>query len=207
MQRSLHTALAVAALALTLGATPAAAASTVQVSSRTMSYDASVVAVAGPGGSVKWTNVTSPSRSHDVVSSLPAYFDSPLSGSGGTFQFNFAAAGYFTYICSIHDSMLGAVSVPMLGATVDVGGITHFKLTIGVAKLPAASPYRYVLLRQLPGEAALTYWKTTRSAIVDVVPVTAGDYVYAARLKHIPSGRPSGTSPTVTLNYAPPAIR
>ncbi len=87
MQRSLHPALAVAALALTLVATPAAAASAVQVSIRTMSYDASVVALQAPGGSVTWTNVTNPSRGHDVVSSLPAYFDSPLSGSGGTFHF------------------------------------------------------------------------------------------------------------------------
>jgi plastocyanin len=96
MQRSLHAAMAVAALALTLGATPAAAASAVQVSIRTMSYDAPVVVLAGPGASVKWTNVTNPSRSHDVVGSLPAYFDSPLSGTGGTFQSKFAAAGYFT---------------------------------------------------------------------------------------------------------------
>jgi plastocyanin len=48
--------LAVAALALTLGATPAAAASAVQVSIKTMSYDPSVVAVTGPGGSVNWTS-------------------------------------------------------------------------------------------------------------------------------------------------------
>ncbi len=205
MQRSLHAAMAVAALALTLGATPAAAASAVQVSIRTISYDPSLVDLQTPGGSVTWTNVTSPSRSHDVVSSLPAYFDSPLSGSGGIFQFRFAAAGYFTYFCSIHDSMLGAVSVPMLAATADVGGVTHFRLTVGAARLPASSPYRYVLLRQLPGALALTYWKTTRSAVVDVVPSTPGDYVYAARLKHIPSGRPSGTSPSVTLTYAAPS--
>ncbi len=100
--------------------------------------------------------------------------------------------------------MLGAVSVPMLGTTTDVGGVTHFRLTVGVAKLPATSPYRHVLLRQLPGASALTYWKTTRNLVVDVVPTVAGDYVYAARLKHIPSGRPSGTSPSVTLTYAPP---
>jgi hypothetical protein len=101
--------------------------------------------------------------------------------------------------------MLGAVSVPMLGVTDDVAGVTHFKLTVGVAKLPVDSPYRYVLLRQQPGEAALSYWKSTRSAVVDVVPSTAGDYLYAARLKHIPSGRPSGTSPSVTLTWSPPA--
>jgi len=40
MQRSFHAAMAAAALALTLGATPAAA-SAVQVSIRTMSYDPS----------------------------------------------------------------------------------------------------------------------------------------------------------------------
>ena len=91
-------------------------------------------------------------------------------------QFKFAAAGYFTYFCSIHDSMLGAVSVPMLGVTEDVAGVTHFKLTVGVARLPVDSPYRYVLLRQQPGEASLSYWKSTRSAVVDVVPSTAGDY-------------------------------
>jgi hypothetical protein len=51
MQRSLHAAMAAAALALTLGATPAAAASAVQVSIRTMSYDAPVVVLAGLGAS------------------------------------------------------------------------------------------------------------------------------------------------------------
>ena len=45
------------------------------------------------------------------MSSLPDYFGSTLLSSGGESTFTFRAAGTFTYICTIHDVMLGRVEV------------------------------------------------------------------------------------------------
>ena len=204
MVRSIRVVLLAAGVAVALGAAPAAAASTVQVSIRNASYDPAVAELAAVGDSVKWTNVTSPSRVHDVVSSLPDYFRSNLQGSGGTFRATFGAAGYFTYICSIHDTMLGAISVPLLGESVDVDGAAHFRLTVGTTRLPRSSPYLYVILVRAPGEESLHFWRTKRNPVVDFVPSLAGDYVFAARLKQLPSNRPSGNSSELTLTYAPP---
>lgn len=73
----------------------ASAAARTDVGIGTATYQPSLVTVAAVGDRVRWTNHTSPSRVHDVVSSLPDYFHMPLGGSGSTYKFTFRAAGYF----------------------------------------------------------------------------------------------------------------
>jgi plastocyanin len=84
--------LATIMLITTLAPASAAAPPSVDVTIRSMRYDpVSVVVPQGP--SVHWSNITTPSRAHDVVSSLPGYIRSPLMVDGQSYRFTFAAAG------------------------------------------------------------------------------------------------------------------
>jgi plastocyanin len=194
----------VAALCLTAVATlpvSAAAPPTVQVTIRSMRYDPVTLSVA-EGTRVRWNNVTSPSRAHDVVSSLPGYIQSPLLVNGQSFDFTFAAAGTFSYICSIHDVMIGAVEVPLQAELVTTGRRPYFLLTLGTALLPTTSRYRYVLNWQMPGEHTW-HVKASRDNTLVVLAAAPGTYHFRARLKDKVGGTRSANSPVVALDSTP----
>ncbi len=128
-----------AASSWTTGAAmPAAAAAppTVDVTFRSMRYDPVTLSVA-EGTRVRGNNV-SPSRAHDVVSSMPGYIRSPLMVDGQSFGFTFSAAGTFTYNCSIHDVMIGAVGVPLQGELGMTGRTPYVQMTLGTGLLATA---------------------------------------------------------------------
>ncbi|MEA2623335.1 MAG: Copper binding protein plastocyanin/azurin family [Chloroflexota bacterium] len=189
------------AAAAALVAAPASAAGATRVSIRAASYDPSSVALSAVGGAVRWANVTSPSRVHDVVSSLPDYFGMPLAGSGAVFRFTFTAAGEFTYFCSIHDTMLGAVSVPLAGEAVTDADGTRFAIRVASAKWPKGSRYISALFVQSPSDAAPRYWRTTRSPSVEYVPTVAGEYRFVARVKDRETHRHSTDSAPLVLTF------
>jgi plastocyanin len=189
-------------LALTLSAAPAVAAP-LDVAIHSMSYAPVTLDAVALGSTVRWTNITNPNRLHDVSSSLTGYFHSALLPSGKTFTMTFQAAGTFTYVCSIHDVMLGAVAVPLVAQVVHDAGGTHFHIRLGTGPLAVGSHYRYVLLRQDPGADQPTVVRVSRGAVVDITPTVAGDYVFVARLKDITLGLHSGDTAPVTLSYAP----
>ena len=178
-----------------------AAAPTVQVAIRGMRYDPVGLTVA-QGTRVLWNNVTAPSRAHDVVSSFPEYFRSPLMVTGQSFRFTFSAAGTFTYVCSIHDVMIGVVEVPLRARLVTTGHVPYFKLTLGTAVLPSTSPYRYVLNWQVPGDPTW-HVSATRANTQVVLATTPGTYQFQARLKDKLGGTKSANTPIVTMEYAP----
>ena len=60
----------------------------------------------GVGGTVTWTN-----RDGDRHSIVIAGDESPRLGSGATYSRTFDAAGRFAYVCGIHSSMSGTVTV------------------------------------------------------------------------------------------------
>ncbi len=179
----------------TTGAPP-----TVDVAIRSMRYDPVGLTVA-QGTRVVWDNVTSPSRAHDVVSSFADYFRSPLMVTGQSFRFTFSAAGGFTYVCSIHDVMIGAVDVPLQAQLVTTGRVPYFRLTLGTAVLPPTSRYRYVLNWQVPGDATWQV-RASRANTLIVLATTPGTYVFRARLKDKLGGTKSANTPVVALEYA-----
>ena len=193
----------VAVVVLVGGLTPVSAATpqTVIVAVRGMRYDPVALTVA-QGTRVRWSNVTSPSRAHDVVSSFPGYFQSPLMVTGQSFRFTFSGAGTFTYVCSIHDVMIGSVVVPLRASLVTTGGAPHFLLTLGSAVLPPTSGYRYVLNWQAPGDTAWQV-RTTRGTTMTVPATTPGTYRFRARVKDHVHQTKSANSPELTFEVPP----
>jgi plastocyanin len=181
----------------TLAPASAAAPPSVDVTIRSMRYDP-VSLVVPQGTSVHWSNITTPSRAHDVVSSLPGYIRSPLMVDGQSYRFTFAAAGTFTYVCSIHDVMIGSVEVPLTAVLVTTGKRPFFRLTLGTSLLPQESRWRYVLNWQMPGE---TTWqvKASRSPTFVVLATTPGTYQFRARLKDKVGHTRSANTPLVTM--------
>jgi plastocyanin len=192
--------LLVAMLMLLLAAgAPAAAAATTVVEMRGLSYAPTLVAFPAPGGSIRWENVTRPSRLHDAFSSLPEYFDTGLLGSGEEATFRFAHAGSFTYICTIHDVMLGRVEVAPT-VTVDEGPRgPRLRIRLGLDRFAPDDPYRWVILVRRPGEEAFERRKRTRFADGRVPADVPGEWAVMVRLKHLPTGTPSSDSPVVGI--------
>jgi plastocyanin len=194
----------VAALSALVG-TPVAAAPPVPpdvtVEVRTISYAPSDITV--PHGTlVRWENVSSPDRVHDVVSSIPGAFTSGHFHLGDVFTHRFTAGGTFTYICSIHDLMIGAVHVPMTGRILDGPTGPLFRIRLSADPLPADSPFRFVVVRRDPGTETFVRWLSTRAAVVDFQPTAPGTYEFAMRLKNVSSGKvtgPGGNSPVLSL--------
>lgn len=67
------------------------------------------VATVAVGGAVTWTNDSG--VVHNVVFDDDRITDSALFGDGEQFSATFDAAGRYTYVCTIHPGMTGAVIV------------------------------------------------------------------------------------------------
>jgi plastocyanin len=187
--------------ALTLGPLPASAAPVV-VDVRSMSYAPATLTVV-QGTRVVWRNTTSPSRTHDVVSSIPDIFDSGRYEQG-QWAFRFDAAGTYTYICSIHDQMLGVVHVPLDGGVVDGPDGRVLRVTFARHDLLRTSPLRYAVYRRDPGSTTWTAWLLTRHATADLRPAAPGDYDFVMRIRNVARGwhtRPGGDSPVLRLHW------
>lgn len=198
MRRSRSAAVLAAALSL-LVAAPAASAGPTVVEMRALSYAPSTVTFDAPGSTVRWKNVTNPNRLHDAVSSLPDYFGSQLIGSGGTYQFTFAAAGTFTYICSIHDVMLGRVEVaPTVAVETGAGGST-LVVTLATTAFAKDADYRFNVFLAGPGDGAPAWRKTLRGRVARLPVDRPGDWTVMVRVRHRATGTPSSDSPTVTV--------
>lgn len=189
--------------ALALIVSPASAGSDTTVAVRSISYDPPDITVSR-ATTVRWENVTSPSRVHDVVSSIEGAFASPLFGAGESFSHRFDAGGTYTYICTIHDVMLGVVRVPIAGRLVERSDGIVMRLRLATDDLPADSPFRYVVLRRDPGSADFRIWRFTRERAVAFSPPAPGSYEFVMRLKNVTSGRktgPAGNSPVLRLDW------
>jgi len=178
---------------------PASAATPQVVEMRTLSYAPSRVTFDRPGRLIRWVNVTTPDRLHDAISSLPGYFGSGLVGTGERYQFRFTAAGTFTYICSIHDVMLGRVEVAPVVTVVDDADGTRLRVTLGSERLGRDSDYRWSVFVQGPSDGALRYARWSRSPVTEIPVAEAGAWTVMVRLRHKPTGTPSSDSPLVTV--------
>jgi plastocyanin len=206
-RRSPVAALCAALSVVLLAWAPAGAAHLTRVDVKAASYAPSGVDLGAVGRRVRWTNVTSPSRVHDVVSSLPDYFTMPLGGNGATYRFTFTSAGYFTYYCSIHDTMLGAVSVPLTGEPVDDPSGTRIRLELSSVRWPKGSRYVSAVFVQGRTDPAPRFWKTTHAAAVEYLPAAPGEYRFTARVKDRVSRRSSGDSAPLIVSVGSPPSR
>jgi plastocyanin len=204
-RRTRATALAALA-AVVVSATPTAALAAppaVTVEVRSISYEPSELTV--PRGTrVRWVNVTSPDRVHDVISSIPDLFESERFGTGERFTYRFDAGGTFTYICSIHDVMIGAVHVPLTGRVVDGPEGPVIRLRLATQPLPSDSPFLYVVRRRDPGMTAFAKWRSTRRDSLDFVPTAAGTYEFVMRIRNRAAGHvtgPAGDSPVLSVEW------
>jgi hypothetical protein len=136
---------------------------------------------------------------HDVVSSLPDYFGSQLIGTGQSYRFTFANAGSFTYICTIHDVMLGRVEVAPTVVVEPHGDGSRLVVTIATTRFAEDSPYRANVFLKGPGDAAFTWRRTSRARVVRLAVDRPGDWSVMVRVRHRPSATASSDSPTVTV--------
>jgi hypothetical protein len=168
-----------------------------------MSYVPSALSVE-QGTRVIWRNITAPSRVHDVVSSIPDVFDSGRYGGGAQWAYRFDAAGTFSYVCSIHDQMLGVVHVALQGQIVDSPAGQVMRVTFAQHDLAAGSPFRYAVYRRDPGSSTWTPWLLTRSRSADYAPAAPGDYGFVMRIRNVARGWHTGSggdSPLLTLHW------
>jgi plastocyanin len=199
MRRRSRSAVLLAASLALLMAAPASSAGTRVVEMRALSYSPSKVTFAAPGSTIRWRNVTNPNRLHDVVSSLPDYFGSQLIGTGQSYRFTFVNAGSFTYICTIHDVMLGRVEVAPTVVVEPDGDGSRLVITIATTRFAEASPYRTNVFLKGPGDAAFTWRRTSRARVVRLAVDRPGDWSVMVRVRHRPSATASSDSPTVTV--------
>ncbi|MBF8289533.1 MAG: Copper binding protein, plastocyanin/azurin family [Chloroflexi bacterium] len=61
------------------------------------------------GSTVTWTNIGD--RPHSVRSTDSGFEGSDVLSGGGTYEHTFDAAGTFAYVCGIHASMTGTITV------------------------------------------------------------------------------------------------
>lgn len=199
MRRRSRSAVLLAAALSLLMAAPASSAGATVVEMRTLSYSPAKVTFQAPGSTIRWRNVTSPNRLHDVVSSLPDLFGSQLLGSGQSYRFTFANAGAFTYFCTIHDVMLGRVEVAPTVMVVSDGHGSRLVVTVATTRFAADSPYRSSVFLKGPDDPTFRWRKSSRGRIVQVPVDQPGDWTVMVRVRHRPSGTASSDSPTVTV--------
>ena len=199
MRRRSRSAIPLAAALSLVMALPASAAGATVVQMRTLSYSPAKVTFQAPGSTIRWRNVTSPNRLHDVVSSLPDLFGSQLLASGQSYRFTFATAGSFTYICTIHDVMLGRVEVAPMVTVASDGDGSRLVVTVATTPFAVDSPYRSNVFLKGPGDTTFRWRKSTRGRIVQVPVDQPGDWTVMVRVRHRPTGTPSSDSPTVTV--------
>jgi plastocyanin len=185
-----------------LTAAPAVAGGEVVVEVRSAAYAPSELSVAR-GTTVRWSNDVSPSRVHDVVSSIEGLFDSGRFGQGESWAYTFDAAGTFSYICSIHDEMIGAVHVPLSGRVVTTSTGPLMRIRLATRPLAADSPLRYVVRRRVAGTSSWTAWQTTTAAVVEFRPRRPGTYEFVMRVRNTEAGATSraGDSPVLQLSW------
>jgi plastocyanin len=89
----------------TLTATSVSAQRTVDVSIQGFAFNPASVQVS-TGDTVRWTNMDS--ADHTVTGST---FNSGIIHTGQSYEFRFTTPGSYSYVCSIHPSMKGTVTV------------------------------------------------------------------------------------------------
>jgi plastocyanin len=180
---------------------PEVAATPVEVSD--FQFDPRVARI-DQGTSVEWS-FTGPSTHTATDSSGMDLFDSGPQAPGGTYDFEFIAAGKYRYECSIHPTqMQGSVRVPV-EVSPDTGEIGD-EFTVTWASQTAPTDYVYDVQIKRPGDPGWSYWITGKSPSTTFVPDAGeGRYNFQARLRNTANGGTSLYSAPVSILVTPPA--
>ncbi len=122
-------------------------------------------------------------------------FDSGPLGPGSTYFFQFVAAGFYAYQCTIHPTLMsGTVSVPMSIEPTSGTVTTVFTLTWATTEAPAGFGYDVQILR--PGATKWVSWGATKTSPTgEFTPDSgAGTYEFRARLTNQSTGRAAAYS-------------
>ncbi len=147
----------------------------------------------GLGATVTWTFRDAVAHTACDSSGMGLWSSGPKSG-GATFAFTFKAAGTYAYICQIHTTMRGTVSVPMKFKPKKGGTATSYTITWATAAPPAGFVFDVQIKR--PGAAAFSNWQTGVASLSAAFHPDAGtgSYQFQARLRKTSSGAASGYS-------------
>ncbi len=186
-------------LAATLTPAAAAAPPSVDVTIRSMRYDP-VSLVVPQGTSVRWSNVTSPSRAHDVVSSLPGLHPQPADGERPELPLHVRCRGH-VHVCLLHPrrhDRLGRGAAD--GCAGDDRRRPYFRVTLGPSLLPQA--VTLALRAQLAdaGRDGVACQGIASPHFV-VLATTPGTYQFRARLKDKVGHTRSADTPLVTMEF------
>ena len=141
---------------------------------------------------------------HDVTdSSSLGLFASGNRTGGATFGYRYNAAGTYTFRCTGHRRMTGAVAVPMSASATT--GSTSTQLTLSwasLASVPSGSVVDVQILR--PRTKKWVTWKSgvTLGSGVFTPDAGAGSYRFQARLRKLSTGASSAWSPQFTITIS-----
>jgi plastocyanin len=146
----------------------------------------------GLGGTVTWTFRDAVAHTASDSSGMGLWSSGTRSG-GATFAFTFRAAGTYAYVCRLHSSMTGTVSVPMKFAPKKGGTATSYGITWATAAPPTDFVFDVQIKR--PGASGFSAWRTGVTTLSATFRPDAGtgSYQFQARL-HKTGGAASGYS-------------
>ena len=153
------------------------------------------------GDHVNWSNnsgVTHTSTADGIDTCCPtgsALWKSPnLSGSGGSFDQVFLAAGTYTYHCSIHNSMKGTVTVKGSAKPKTGGATTSFKITWATG-VPSGYTFNVQISRPTGGGFTPFLTGTTMLSTMFTPDAGTGTYQFRARLQNGTGGASGYSKP------------
>ncbi|MCW2796389.1 plastocyanin/azurin family copper-binding protein [Nocardioides sp.] len=161
-----------------------AAAGGVAVNVHNMAFTPAKVQVP-VGGTVTWTF---PDKVQHTTTSTQGFWNSGAKSAGGTFSHSFASAGSYSYRCTFHSMMRGAVNVP-----VSASGTPSAGWRLRWSTVPGAGGTTFDVQVRRPGSSAWTPFRTdTTRATAKFNPGLNGKYAVRARTT---DGQNSGWSP------------
>jgi len=196
MRRGLILATLLATLLLA-GLPSQAATTTVQIAD--FSFTPATVKVA-EGGSVVWHYDNNGASHHTSTQNGPlALWDTGLLNPGQTSSaVTLKAAGVYPYHCSVHASMTGKVSVPILVSPTTGTSATTFTITLTSA---LQSGFTYDVQMKV-GTGSFTLWKSGVTTRTVTFKGAAGTYTFRSRLHKTSGGATSGYSPSKKITIS-----
>lgn len=149
------------------------------------------------GAPVYWSVLASDAGSHAITDGQTGLFNSGVVAPGGSFTFQFKAAGNYE-IVDTPTGRTGRIVVPMSAQPASGSTTTTFALQWATTAPPAGDVYDVVIKR--PGDTAFSTWKPAQTTtgtnfIPDAGP---GTYSFEARLRRL--------SPKGETAYSPPSV-
>jgi plastocyanin len=194
-----RTAFAATGLAALMGmSVPSASSATAQVSVQDFRFSPTPVVVA-QGTVLTWHNNGPHSHTSTGDTPLGLWATGNIAPGATSASVTFRAAGGFTYHCSIHPSMVGAVRVPIVASPASGTTTTKFTLTLTSA---LAAGFTYDVQRRVGAGAWAIYRTGVTTKTATFKATAAGTYSFRSRLVRTSNGAASRWSPLKTVTVS-----